>query len=535
MKNFTVEDTNRARRRVWAAVVLGGYSLFFTLCNMGVNGYLTGFVVLLVVGCISCLVMSFKYLPAFAYHWKINKVYKFVCQSTGLAKEGTPAGLLPLLIHTVKNNWRLRKDPFVYPALTKLQGSYEQWQAEIVPIVGQKLKEYQDAAEHFTLAFQVPYVNFDIVPGGRIRIRAGATMVPQSIAHSDTVVPLTVPQQVSKPSTSPTFDALADKARAAMAGVNVAITEDGKPFLLPIAGNHVLTVGRSGAGKGSVIWSAVLGLAPALEAGMCRIWALDPKGIELGYAPHWFYKYADNPDDMLALIEEYRTEMNGRKQMLKGVARKFTPSGETPLNVLLIDELAACTKLMEKKKKEQFSLVLAEILTQGRALGYSVFGALQDPRKETLPDRDLFMVRICLALPEKQLIDMVLGDGSYEKGALADQIPQGEKGAGTGYVVMPEISDKPIMIRAYWTSDERIAMTYRTIEHEAITPLDEQEPVSSYQVSPEAMQFARAVAGVDAADSDDPVRSAANAYEMKLVLENGSKPMASYFDGLQSQ
>ncbi len=54
--------------------------------------------------------------------------------------------------------------------------------------------------------------------------------------------------------------------------------EDGSVYRLPLRGNHVLCVGETGAGKGSVLWSIIDQLAPAVRAGMVELWALDPKG-----------------------------------------------------------------------------------------------------------------------------------------------------------------------------------------------------------------------------------------------------------------
>ena len=64
-----------------------------------------------------------------------------------------------------------------------------------------------------------------------------------------------------------------------------------------------------------------------------------------------------------------------------------------------------------------------------------VVGALQDPRKDVISLRNLFSTRIALRLDESDQVDMVLGDGARDRGALADQIsPLPHVGAGVGYV-----------------------------------------------------------------------------------------------------
>ena len=47
----------------------------------------------------------------------------------------------------------------------------------------------------------------------------------------------------------------------------------------------------------------------------------------------------------------------------------------------------------------------------GQPVGVAVVPALQDPRKDVLPFRDLFPTTVALRLTEREQIDMVLGDG----------------------------------------------------------------------------------------------------------------------------
>ena len=52
-----------------------------------------------------------------------------------------------------------------------------------------------------------------------------------------------------------------------------------------------------------------------------------------------------------------------------------------------------------------------------------VIAALQDPRKEVMPFRDLFPTRIALALVESDQTDLVLGRGARTRGADCSRIP----------------------------------------------------------------------------------------------------------------
>ena len=53
-------------------------------------------------------------------------------------------------------------------------------------------------------------------------------------------------------------------------GLPVARGENGRTWRLQLLGTHVLAVGATGAGKGSVIWSILVGLAPSIAAGLSR-------------------------------------------------------------------------------------------------------------------------------------------------------------------------------------------------------------------------------------------------------------------------
>ena len=73
-----------------------------------------------------------------------------------------------------------------------------------------------------------------------------------------------------------------------------------------------------------------------------------------------------------------------------------------------------------------------------------VVAAIQDPSKEVLPFRDLFPARIGLRLAEAAQVDLVLGDGMRDRGALYDRIPQSLP--GVGYVVI-DGGPTPIRVR----------------------------------------------------------------------------------------
>ena len=91
--------------------------------------------------------------------------------------------------------------------------------------------------------------------------------------------------------------------------------------------------------------------------------------------------------------------------------------------MVLVDEVAFLTAYQpDRKLKERIMNALATLTTQGRAVGYCVVAALQDPRKDVLTIRNLFPDRIAMRLDEPEQTDMVLGDGARDRGAACELI-----------------------------------------------------------------------------------------------------------------
>ena len=85
--------------------------------------------------------------------------------------------------------------------------------------------------------------------------------------------------------------------------------------------------------------------------------------------------------------------------------------------MIIVDEVAFLTAYHpDKTLRERIKAALATLTTQGRAVGYCVVAALQDPRKEVMSIRNLFPDRIAMRLDEPEQVDMVLGDGARDRG-----------------------------------------------------------------------------------------------------------------------
>ncbi|MFL0292379.1 cell division protein FtsK [Mycobacterium sp. SMC-18] len=240
--------------------------------------------------------------------------------------------------------------------------------------------------------------------------------------------------------------------------VTLGRREDGSDWILPLRGRHTLTVGCSGAGKGSVFWDIACGLGPSVAAGVVHLIGIDLKyGIELSIGAGLFTKIATTEADAVATLAGLEMLMDKRGNEMASLTREHRPTKASPLVVLLIDELAGLTAYMsDPALRKEAAASLSRILTKGRALGIVVAAFLQDPRKETLPMRGLFTQTIALRLRSREEVTMVLGDGMAEK-APAHRISPDRP--GTGYIIAED--GHTTKVRSDYWSDDQIRSTAR--------------------------------------------------------------------------
>ena len=307
-------------------------------------------------------------------------------------------------------------------------------------VTGQSISHWQRQADALAAAWTADRITITATAPGEIRI---------TIMRGDV---LAEPVALPMPEPGATVDLLA---------IGVGVTENRGVWRLPILGHHLLVAGATGAGKGSVLWSLIAGLAPDVKTGRVRLCVIDPKGgMELGPGASMFSFFAhDATGQTLELLRALVTLMHERANRLRGHARLHTPTTADPLFVVVIDEIAALTAYVtDRKIKAEIEQLLGLLLSQGRAVGISVVAAVQDPSKDTLPVRQLFTVRIGLRLTEASQTAMVLGQGARDAGAECDLIPDGTRGVG---YVMIDGTAHPVRVRAFWVTDADIAYLVR--------------------------------------------------------------------------
>jgi S-DNA-T family DNA segregation ATPase FtsK/SpoIIIE len=144
-------------------------------------------------------------------------------------------------------------------------------------------------------------------------------------------------------------------------------------------------------------------------------------------------------------LEDALVVMRERQDRLRGITQLHTPSVAEPLIVLIIDELAALTGWVnDRAVKRRIESALGLLLSQGRAAGVLVVGAIEDPRKDVLPQRDVLPVLIGLRLTEAEHVALVLGHGARNRGASCDRIPH--RLPGVAFVEVEGIAE-PVRVR----------------------------------------------------------------------------------------
>jgi len=258
--------------------------------------------------------------------------------------------------------------------------------------------------------------------------------------------------------------ALPIPAHPDLTALPVGRREDGLPWLVRLHGTHLLIAGATGAGKASLLWGLIRAMFPLMRSGLVRMLAADPKLMELAFGRAIFERYgayAADPEAIADMLERAVADMQERAARFAGKRRDHIPTAADPFVLVMVDEVAFLTAYQpDRKLGGRIMAALATLTTQGRAVGYCVVAALQDPRKEVLAIRNLFPDRIAMRLDEPGQTDMLLGDGAHDRGATCELISTDPAtGAGVAFIRL-ETDPDPVRVRAGWVSDADIwAMT----------------------------------------------------------------------------
>ncbi|WP_433542115.1 hypothetical protein ACQP10_38520 (plasmid) [Streptosporangium sandarakinum] len=214
--------------------------------------------------------------------------------------------------------------------------------------------------------------------------------------------------------------------------VPVGLNEFGQPYTVSLLGGHTACAGSTNGGKSGLGWNILRAIAPAIVAGLVRPIGIDPKLKELSQGLPLFAQgdyvglnTPDLPEATLALLERLVAEMNEANER-DGAAgeRDFVPRKGRPLTLIIIDELAPLLKYWPRRIRDKIDDALGLLLTQGRAAGFIIIGAVQEPTKDVFSIRDLFTRRLALRLPTESHTEAALIEKAVDFGAACHEIPE---------------------------------------------------------------------------------------------------------------
>lgn len=325
----------------------------------------------------------------------------------------------------------------LFPRLLRVRSASPHVETLFVKLVkGQHVRHFEAKLPELTEALKAERVAVE-----RVRPMVIALMVQRSEPFTEVIDAPEMPE---------TVDAVD------FTDIYVGEDEYGNEFRLGPLGQHVFVAGATGAGKNSIPASLLRGMAPALRDGLVRLWICDPKQMEFAMLAPIAHRYATATEDCAELVGEYVADMQATQRELSARGkRKITVCRETPLNLLIADEMGALLAYGDGAVARELRKSLALVGSQGRATGHSMIGLVQEPTKDTVPVRELFTVRVCLRVTSASHVDMTLGEGARLRGAVADEIPNVPETAGIGYVVRQR-TRTPVRIRSAYVSDDEI-------------------------------------------------------------------------------
>jgi S-DNA-T family DNA segregation ATPase FtsK/SpoIIIE len=266
------------------------------------------------------------------------------------------------------------------------------------------------------------------------------------------VVTLALRDLLAHPTTTPHPGDTLTVGRHPLEAVPLGRTLTGEPWSVD-ARAHTLVAGMTGAGKASVMWSLLIGLGPAVRAGLVRLVGVDLKaGMELTHAQPMFSALATTPEQAVAILEREADLLANRADAMAGHQRTHTATPTSPHVLVVVDELAALTSyIADPMLRRRADTALRLLLTQGRAPGVSVWAWVQDPRKDTVPMRNLFPQMVGLRLKDAFETEMVLGEAATRAAPCHRINP---RHPGTGYAITED--GTATKVRAHYADDHLI-------------------------------------------------------------------------------
>ncbi|NKY60991.1 FtsK/SpoIIIE domain-containing protein [Nocardia flavorosea] len=285
-----------------------------------------------------------------------------------------------------------------------------------------------------------------------------------------------------------------DASPVNLKAVRVGMRDDGQHHHMAVWSTHIFLAGLTGSGKSGVLWSLIAGVAPDVKAGRVELHVIDLKfGAEMGAGDRLFAAFAWQVPQAIAILENLVRKMEARANPVREhamrtgeAAREFVPEPGNPQILLIIDEILDLLKIsgdlkikpnisfegMEAKETtvaKYAARLLLSLLSRARAFGITVLVATQNAAKEVFELlRDMFPMMVGLRQASQQQELMVFGPGASERGVAATDIKSDEQ--GIAYIDSPEEGGMAIRARFYRVTNEDIKQLVRIFGRPADAP-----------------------------------------------------------------
>jgi S-DNA-T family DNA segregation ATPase FtsK/SpoIIIE len=236
--------------------------------------------------------------------------------------------------------------------------------------------------------------------------------------------------------------------------IYLGIDEFGEPVYLHLVYRNLLAGGEPGGGKSGLLNTIA---AHAALSADTRLVLFDGKLVELGMWEDVADEFVGpNMGHALAVLRRLQTVMNNRYAWLRAHGRRKVESSDR-LSVItaILDEIAFFSATIgTKDEREEFVMLLRDLVARGRAAGIPVVAATQRPSFDIIPTslRDLFGYRAAFRCTTPNSSNIVLGHGWAEQGYSATDIAPTNQGAA--YLIAE--GGVPRRIKVAYLSDTQI-------------------------------------------------------------------------------
>ena len=178
-------NTKLARRLLWFAAFVN-VALLLMLCPLAVDGAAAVAIALLLAFLVDGFVGAYCLEQGLLFELQIEHRWKRVCGGIGFTSEARSyrRGIIGAANGEKKT---------IYPKLREVYGTHEGWTGIVTFFDGQTIQSYSKHADAFALAFNVPFISFDLSENGLIRVRAGKVPVPNAYDHPGSVQTVQAP------------------------------------------------------------------------------------------------------------------------------------------------------------------------------------------------------------------------------------------------------------------------------------------------------------------------------------------------------